>query len=151
MKTKKALKLIKEILVLANELQEKQNVMKAVSVPIPDYKKSEKDNLFVCSNGKKEEVVLSAQQWSNSLKRVMRGKVFTFSEAFEKVKAEDPVLKEAYEEIKKSMPFAHPLSEDAKQDDKYFELKRIDNKLADLEITKSSILAIRILVEKGLI
>src|SRR6478735_3992914 len=78
MKTKKALKLIKEILVLANELQLKQNVMKAVCAPIPEYKKRT-----------------------------------SFSEAFEKAKNEYSVLKKSYDEIEKSMPFAHPLSEES--------------------------------------
>jgi len=105
MKSKKAIKLIKyvcDLLKLAIELEKKQ-AERLANTPIPDYKKGAKDSLFVCGDGKKEETVLSAEQWSNSLKMAMRGKGITFSEAFEKAKAEDPVLKEAYDEIDKSL------------------------------------------------
>jgi len=96
MKTKKALKLIKEILVLANELQQKQNVMKAVSAPIPEYKKG--GLAFVQNNGK--ETIVTPDGKNIAIVNLADVKGKTFQEVWDEIKPKDII--EAMENYTKS-------------------------------------------------
>ncbi len=150
MKTKNAIKLIKsvcDLFGLVIEL-EKRQAERLVNTPIPEYKKWS-DSFMQKSKDYHESLknlIFTTEQFSNecnnSLDSYLKSKGLkrdrtnpkksTFSEAFEKVKLEDPVLKKSYEDIEKSMPFAHPLSEEIKVYDHYLQ-KSIDfrNKLVE--------------------
>jgi len=130
MKTKKALKLIKEILVLANELQEKQDSK------IPDYKKVSPnlENVIIANKGVDTNGIYA--QWSKAIKEALAKKDMSktpFDDLYNKSK-------------EKSMPFAHPLSEEPSEEyrkDHFYNLRSIFSEYTQEEIKKDPVLKMK--------